>query len=205
MVHTLAGKYELARAELETVAAAWPTSENTREYLAACYAALGRTDEARKLTTFLTNLPFANLAAYRILYTGLFRNPSDLARYLSLLAEAGIPEWPLDYRGNEQARLRGEALADSRYWTWLAGDHRHRTQRNRHRSFCRSPKTSVSPIAAPSTFLTGLARIENDQLCLQFEASFRGHWQCGAVYADKSAGLDYALVLPDTLRYFSVK
>ena len=92
MVHTLAGKYELARAELETVAAAWPTSENTREYLAACYAALGRTGEARKLAAFLTNLPFANLAAYRNLYTGLFRNPSDLDRYLSLLAKAGIPE-----------------------------------------------------------------------------------------------------------------
>ena len=56
MVHTLAGKYEVARAELETVAAAWPASETRWEYLAACYAALGRTDEARKLDDLLDEL-----------------------------------------------------------------------------------------------------------------------------------------------------
>ena len=204
MVHTLTGKYEVARVELETVAAAWPASENTREYLAACYAALGRTDEARKLTTFLTNFPYANLSAYRTLYTGLFRNPSDLARYLSLLEEAGLPEWPLGYRGNEQARIRGEALtalAIGRGWQGISAIKR----TERAPFYLQVTKDLRVAYRGASTFLTGVARIENDQLCLQFEASFRGHWQCGAVYADKSAGLDYALVLPDTLRYFSVK
>lgn len=204
IVHTLAGKYDLARAELETVAAAWPTSENTHEYLAATYAALGRTDEARELAAFLTNLPFGNLAAIRILYTGFFRNPSDLARYLSLLAEAGIPEWPLGYRGNEQVRVRGEALtalAVGRGWQGVTAIRRN----EKAPFFLQVTKDYRVAYRGANTFLTGLARIENDQFCLQFEASFRGHWHCGAVYADKSAGLDYALVLPDTLRYFSVK
>ncbi|CAH2396698.1 adenylate/guanylate cyclase domain-containing protein [Mesorhizobium ventifaucium] len=204
IVHTLAGKYELARTELETVAAAFPASESTREYLAACYAALGQTGEAHKLSDFLTNYPFANLAAFRNLYTGLFRNPSDLARYLSLLAKAGIPEWPLDYRGNEQARIRGEALATltvGRGWQGITTFKRGETAP----FFLQVTKDFRAAYRGANTFLTGLARIENDQLCLQFEASFRGHWQCGAVYADKSAGLDYALVLPDTLRFFSVK
>jgi adenylate cyclase len=204
MVHTLAGKYELARAELEIVAAAWPASENTLEYLAACYAALGQTDEARKLTALLTNFPFANLAAYRNLYTGWFRNPTDLTRYLALLAKAGIPEWPLDYKGNEQARLRGEALADltvGRSWQGMVAVRRS----EKAPFFLQVTKDLRVAYRGANTLLTGVARIENDQLCLQFEASFRGHWQCGAVYADKSAGLDYALVLPETLRYFSVK
>ena len=204
MVHTLTGKYEQARTELETVAAAWPASENTREYLAACYAALGRTNEARKLATFLTDFPFANLAAYRNFYTGLFRNPSDLERYLTLLAEAGIPEWPLDYRGNEQARLRGEALTAltvGRGWQGITMFKRG----GRVPFFLQVTKDFRVAYRGTNTFSTGLARIENDQLCLQFEAIFRGHWQCGAVYADKSAGLDFALVLPDALRYFSVK
>ena len=204
MVHTLTGKYELARAELETVAAAWPASENTHEYLAATYAALGRTGEARKLAAFLTNLPFGNLAAIRNLYTGFFRNPADLARYLSLLAEADIPEWPLGYQGNEQARLRGEALTAltvGRGWQGIA------TYRPGQRIpfFLQVTKDFRVAYRSANTFLTGLARIENDQLCLQFEASFRGHWHCGAVYTDNSAGLDYALVLPDALRFFSVK
>ncbi|MEQ1956758.1 adenylate/guanylate cyclase domain-containing protein [Mesorhizobium yinganensis] len=203
-VHALAGKYELARAELETVVAAWPASENTHEYLAVTYAGLGRTDEARKHATFLQSLPYANLAAFRHLYAGWFRNPTDLANYLALLAEAGIPEWPRDYRVNEQARIRGEALAAltvGRGWRGIAV-----VQGNEKAPFfLQITKDLRVAYRGVSTFLTGVARIENDQLCLQFEASFRGHWQCGAVYADKSADLDYALVLPDTLRFFSVR
>jgi hypothetical protein len=134
----------------------------------------------------------------------LFRNPSDLDRYLSLLAKAGIPELPLDYRGNEQARLHAEALATlavGRSWQGITilgpGE--------QVPFFLQVTKNFRVAYRSANTFMTGLARIENDQLCLQFEAIFRGHWQCGPVYADKSAGLDYALVLPDTLRFFSVR
>jgi adenylate cyclase len=60
-----------------------------------------------------------------------------------------------------------------------------------------------------NTFLTGEARFENDQICMRFDSYYKGKWLCGDVFRDGAAttgaGQGYVYVLPDGLRYFSVK
>jgi hypothetical protein len=59
------------------------------------------------------------------------------------------------------------------------------------------------------TLLGGIVRLENDRLCVQFDGYFSNIWLCGAIYrtdlASSDAGVNYVYVLPDGLRYFSVK
>ncbi len=60
-----------------------------------------------------------------------------------------------------------------------------------------------------NTFLTGEARVENDQICMRFDGYYKGRWLCGNVFRDTAANTDagerYVCVLPDGLRYFSIK
>ncbi len=59
------------------------------------------------------------------------------------------------------------------------------------------------------SLMAGVIRLENDRLCMQFDGYLSNLWLCGAIYrtvADsRDAGVDYVHVLPDGLRYFSVK
>jgi len=63
-----------------------------------------------------------------------------------------------------------------------------------------------------TTFLTGEARLENDRICMRFVGYLKNQWVCGDVFRNNAANPGptvsdetFVYVLPDGLRYFSVK
>ena len=80
--------------------------------LAAAYARAGRLTDAQAAITNGLRLRagFDSMAAWRVSYAH-FRNTEDLALIMDALRQAGLPEWPFGFRGNERDRLKGEEIA----------------------------------------------------------------------------------------------
>jgi adenylate cyclase len=203
-----AQQYGRAIAEFGPVVPVWPDAETLHEYLSASYALNGDVERARREVKAWPQIPQYNLAQYRVAYADQYKLKADLERFLKGLAEAGVPPWPLGFEGNPQDRITGEslrALVLGKTWdgyTPLGGEKR-------------TPFTlqvdTKSRVAyrGASTFLTGESRVEGGQICMRFEGYYKGAWLCGEVFRDSAAttgaGDGYVYVLPDGLRYFSVK
>jgi adenylate cyclase len=201
-------QYNRAIETLESVTKAWPSAEGAHVYLAAAYAQVGRLEAAQREVAAIGNVPYANLANYRLLYD-YYKRDEDLQHFLDGLKAAGVPEWPFGFAGRPQDRVTGVALRELVLGrTWMG-------------------RTMVKPqVGMPfmqqvdsegrvayrgtSSFLTGTAQVEDDEVCMRFDGYFRDRWQCGYVYRNDAAATggakeDYIYVSPDGLRYFSPK
>jgi adenylate cyclase len=132
-----------------------------------------------------------------------------LNRHLEGLKAAGVPEWPFGYEGRSQDQVTGQALsALTAGHTWMGYAPIHMGE-NTPPFIMQTDKENRVVYRSAHTLLGGVARLENDQLCVQFDGYFSNLWLCGAVYrtdpASRDARVDYGYVLPDGLRYFSVK
>jgi adenylate cyclase len=206
-----ARQYDRAIAEMKAVSAVWSDARAAHEYLAAAYAHVGRLDLARSeagLIPDYTLPPKPSLALTRLWYEPYYKRAEDLNHHLEGLKAAGIPEWPFGFEGRAQDQVIGQelsALAIGRTWTGYSPVHIGENapfvaqfDRDNHVVY-RSTHTLVS----------GTTRLEKDRICVLFDGYLPNLWLCGTVYRNVAASnepsVDYVYVLPDGLRYFSVK
>ena len=85
------GRSDDALDEIERVVTAMPSNTNGHLIAAACYAESGRAEDARAAVDAARAIsPGIGLA--NIHYSTPYQRPEDMARYLDLLARAGLPE-----------------------------------------------------------------------------------------------------------------
>jgi adenylate cyclase len=139
-------------------------------------------------------------------YGDQYKLSTDLEHFLKGLAAAGMPKWPFNFEGKPEDRVSGDALKTlllGQTWDGYTplGD------KKQAPFILQIDARSRVAYRGINTFLTGEARLENDQICMRFEGYFKGEWLCGSVFrnANSGAGEGYVYVLPDGLRYFSVK
>lgn len=200
--------YDRAIAQLEPVVKAWPDAETPHEYLSASYALHGDAERARLEVKAMPLFSQNNVAQFRLTYEDQYKLRTDLEHFLKGLAAAGIPQWPFGFEGNPKDRVTGEslrALVLGKTWDGYTplGD------KKQAPFMLQVDAQSRVAYRGINTFLTGEARFENDQICMRFDSYFKGKWLCGDVFRDgaaaTSAGEGYVYVLPDGLRYFSIK
>ena len=203
-----ARQYDRAIEEMKAVSAMWPTANAPHEYLAAAYADLGKLDLARSEAGRIPDyiFPKPSLAFARLGYGAIYKRAEDLNRHLAALKAAGIPEWPLGFEGRPEDQVTGQALAAlavGHTWTGyvIHGENTPFIQQ--------IDEENRVAFQTAHSLMAGVIRLENDRLCMQFDGYLSNLWLCGAIYrtvADsRDAGVDYVHVLPDGLRYFSVK
>ena len=162
---------------LERARADAPLVDDTHALLAAAYARVGRIDEARAAAAEAGHLfPGINVAIYRITL-GYFRSSEDLAQILDAMQEAGVPEWPYGFRGDEQDSLSGaeiESLAFGR--TWLG------RLEGVGPALMQIGRDGKAAFRTSTTILTGVAFVDGDMLCERNEATSLGRPVCGPVY-----------------------
>ncbi|MBA1343710.1 adenylate/guanylate cyclase domain-containing protein [Rhizobium sp. WYCCWR 11146] len=169
--------------------------------LAMAYARAGRLDAAR--ATVAEGLRFLagrdSLAGWHI-SNAHFRNEQDLAFILDALREAGLPEWPFGFKGNEQERLHGDEIASAVMGKLLRG----KTEPSGSPALMQIERDGKAAFRSATQMITGTVFVNGDMLCEQSENAF-GRADCGPVYrpANSPAETSYAYVNSTKVFYFS--
>ena len=173
----LHGDYGRAIEVLERARTETPEALEPLALLAAAYHSAGRVNEARATAEEVYRLsPNISVALSRIGYAS-FRNTEDLERLLDAMREAGLPEWPFAFHGDERDRLNGEdiaRLALGRTWQGRTG-----VDEPALLQIGRDGKTAFR---TPTQIVTGTAFVDRDMLCEQSENVLWGRPRCGPVY-----------------------
>ncbi|MEE8289657.1 MAG: winged helix-turn-helix domain-containing protein [Nitrosomonadaceae bacterium] len=171
-------------------------------YLSAAHALLGRKEEAAKIiTNLLERFHNVSVEYYRVRYS-YFHRPKDLDRLLNGLSEAGLPNWPFDFRGSKSNRLNEQELRNIvEDKTWV-GNHSNGTE-----FFQQISGSGSLAYRSKNSIQTGTASIQGDKLCQQFDSTLNREL-CGYVYhnpdgSDKTKD-KYIVIMPDSLRHFSL-
>jgi adenylate cyclase len=204
-----ARQYDRAIEEMKVVGAIWPANSTPHEILAAAYAHLGKLDLARSEIGQIRDYEFPkpSLAVARLWYGPYYRRPEDLDRYLEGLKAAGLPEWPFGFEGRAQDQVTGQALkALIAGHTWTGYRPIHLGENTPF--ILQIDNENRVVYKGAHTLLSGIVRLDDDQLCMQFDGYLFNLWLCGAIYrtdpAAKDVDVKYVYVLPEGLRYFSV-
>ena len=121
-------------------------------------------------------VPVTSVETWRVLYAH-FRNDQDLERVLDAMRDAGLPEWPFGFRGEDHDRLTRadiSRLAFGRTWQGRTG-----AGEPALLQFSRDGKTAFR---TPKQIVTGTAFVDGDRLCEQSENVLLGRPRCGPVY-----------------------
>ncbi|MBB4576393.1 TolB-like protein/Flp pilus assembly protein TadD [Rhizobium lentis] len=168
--------------------------------LAMAYVRVGRIDEARATVAEAERLLGGRdcLASWR-LGNAHFRD-EDLAFILDALREAGLPEWPFGFQGNEQNRLKGAEIAATVIGKLLRG----KTEPSESPALMQVQIDGKAAFRSASQMMTEKISVKGDLLCEQSENAF-GRPDCGPVYrhpnpADETS---YAYVNSTKVFYFS--
>jgi adenylate cyclase len=162
---------------LERARAETPDAIEPHVLLAAAYLSAGRVKEARATAEEAHHLsPNISVELNRIGYAS-FRSAQDLERLLDAMRQAGLPEWPFAFHGDESDRLNGEdiaRLALGRTWQGRTG-----VGESALLQIGRDGKTAFR---TPTQIVTGTAFVDQDMLCEQSENVLWGRPRCGPVY-----------------------
>jgi adenylate cyclase len=204
-----ARQYDRAIEEMKVVSAIWPANSTPHEILAAAYAHIGMLDLARSEVGQIRDyeLPKPSLAITRLWYGPYYRRTEDLDHHLEGLKAAGIPEWPFGFEGRPQDQVTGQALrALIAGHTWTGYRPIHLGENTPF--ILQIDNENRVVYKGPHTLLSGIVRLDGDQLCMQFDGYLFNLWLCGSIYrtdpAAKEVDVKYVYVLPEGLRYFSV-
>ncbi len=169
--------------------------------LAMAYVRAGRLDDARATVTeglrFLAGRD--SLAGWRI-SNAHFRNEQDLTSIIDALREAGLPEWPFGFKGNEQDRLHGDEIASTVMGKLLRG----KTEPSGSPALMQIEPNGKAAFRSATQMITGTVFVNDDMLCEQSENAF-GRADCGPVYKPANAPdeTSYAYVNSTKVFYFS--
>jgi adenylate cyclase len=199
IVFYMAGDDQRAIPLIEAAIPHLPRAEPGREYLAAAYADSGNLKPAAQEAAKLLELfPESNLAYYGYLYDYWSQNDRD--RHLAALKAAGIPEWPFDYKVDENDRLTEADLRQLvNNQTWV-GKNKNGTQFMQY-----FDKSGTTAYRSSNTSITGEYEIQGNRLCEKFEGYFLDRLVCGDVYRnrDPSEGGAFVHVTPRSFQFFS--
>ncbi|NKL99638.1 tetratricopeptide repeat protein [Rhizobium leguminosarum bv. viciae] len=169
--------------------------------LAMAYVRAGRLDDARATVAEGIRLLAGrdSLADWR-LSNAHFRNEQDLAFILDALREAGLPEWPFGFKGNEHERLHGEEIASIVMGKLLRG----KTEPSGSPALMQIERDGKAAFRSTTQMVTGTVFVNGDMLCEQSENAF-GRADCGPIYrpANSPAETSYAYVNSTKVFYFS--
>jgi adenylate cyclase len=178
-------------------------SEQVWTFLLAAYGFQEQKKEADEALARLLNLyPNMNLEYIRA-RDNYFRRPEDLEHLIRGLAQAGLPEWPYDFRGVESDLLDAEELREVvENKTWV-GKHLNGVE------FFQQVSSSGSlAYRSENSFQTGRSKFEGNRLCLQFDDDILNNFTCGYVYRNPQGSAqthdEFIVVMPGTLRHFSL-
>jgi adenylate cyclase len=177
MAFSLHGDHTRAIDVLEHARVVAPGVEDIHALLAMAYARGGRLDDARSAAAEALRLtPSLNVGIYRTSYAH-FRSDQDLASVLDAMREAGLPEWPFGFRGDERDRLNGTEIGSLAFGrTWQG---RFEGTGPALMQIGRDGKTAIR---TSREILTGIAFVDGDMLCEQSVSIFFGRVYCGPIY-----------------------
>jgi len=168
--------------------------------LAAAYARAGRLNEARDVAAEARRTtPVISIELWRVQYAH-FRNGQDLEHLLEAMRDAGIPEWPFDFRADDRDRLSGADISHLAFGrTW---EGRTEAGESALLQFGRDGKTAFR---TPTQIVTGTAFVDRDMLCEQSENVLLGRPRCGPVYRRTHGAAEpaYTYVNAFTVFHFS--
>jgi adenylate cyclase len=200
MAFLLHGDYARAIETLERARAETRRPDGIYVMLAAAYARAGRLNEARDVAAEARRLvPVMSVELCRVLYAP-FRNGQDLELILGAMRDAGLPQWPFDFRGEEGDRLNAADISRLAFGrTWQG---RTETGEPALLQFSRDGKTAFR---TPTQIATGIAFVDREMLCQQSENVLLGRPRCGPVYrrAHDAGEPAYTYVNAFTLFHFS--
>ncbi|MDQ0562006.1 TolB-like protein/class 3 adenylate cyclase/Flp pilus assembly protein TadD [Rhizobium mesoamericanum] len=178
-------------------------SENNGDFvapLAMAYVRAGRIEDARATVKELSRLRSGRecLAGWRIANANL--RSEDLAFTLDALREAGLPEWPFGFHGDEQARLMGGEIAAIVMGKVLRG----MTEPSKSPAIMQVQMDGKAAFRSQTQMMTETVSVKGDLLCEQSENAF-GQASCGPVYrpAKTTEGATYTYVNSTKVFYFS--
>ncbi|MEY9102869.1 adenylate cyclase [Sinorhizobium fredii] len=196
----LHGDYARAIETLKRARAEAPRLIDIHALLAAAYARAGRLSEARDAAgEARRTAPVTSVETWRVLYAH-FRNGQDLERVLEAMRDAGLPEWPFDFRGEDRDRLSGadiSRLAFGRTWQGQTGAG--------EPALLQLGRDGKTAFRTPTQIATGTAFVDRDMLCEQSENVLLGRPRCGPVYrrTHDPGKPEYTYVNAFTLFHFS--
>ena len=200
LVYLLRGDTAKAIETLERTCADAPNA-GFQITLAAAYARAGRFADAKAAVTEglrVQRAAFDTLAAFRVSYAH-FRSPADLDLFLGALRQAGLPEWPFNFQGNEGDRLKGEEIAS------LVFDHTLQGQEEPGQpAMMHIDRNGNAAFRSVRRLITGTVYVDRNLLCERSENMFNRP-DCGPVYrrTDAANSLPYAYVNSSMVFYFA--
>ena len=177
LVYFFKGDYDRAIAALERARDEGPGVANILISLGAAYARAGRIAEARAAVAQGIQFPpnYDSVAAINVNWRH-FREAKDLAFLVKTLREAGLPEWPFAFSGDERDRLKGDEIARLVLGHTLQG----RIEPGLPAMMQIDQKGNAA-FRSTRQFITETVFVDDDQLCEKSENIF-GRPDCGPVY-----------------------
>ena len=186
---------------LEEARNALPNAEAAREFLTAAYSfERDWVSDAEERKRLLALFPESNLAYYSYLYD--YWREEDLQHHLAGLRDAGIPDWPFGFVGDEGNQVGGDTLRDLvNDKTWV-GKHKNGT------AFVQFfDKAGNTAYRSANTNITGTVELQGNELCEKYAGYFLDRMVCGRVYRnpdERRSGARFVHVTPQALKFFSL-
>jgi TolB-like protein/Tfp pilus assembly protein PilF len=206
LVFLLRGNTAKAIETLERARDDAPAAGGFQIMLAAAYVRAGRLEDARaaiadglRLTGGLEyRARFRSLASWRMNYAHL-RNAQDLALIVDALQQAGLPEWPFGFTGDENDQLRGPEIASLVLGHTLQGH----LEPGRQPAILQIGQNGTAGFRSMTRMFTETVYITRDLLCEQSENMF-GRPDCGPVYRRRDSGSEgYSYVNSSKVFHFA--
>ncbi|MBP2235270.1 TolB-like protein/class 3 adenylate cyclase/Flp pilus assembly protein TadD [Sinorhizobium kostiense] len=170
--------------------------------LAMAYVRAGRIDDARAAVAEGVRLLEGreSLAGWRLSFAH-FRNEQDLRSILDALRDAGMPEWPFGFRGDERDRLDGDEIASAVMGKLLKG----MTEPSGSPALMQIGRDGKAVFRSATQMTVETVVVRGDTLCEQGRDIFFGRADCGPVYrrAGSADETSYAYVNSSKVFYFS--
>ena len=165
LVFFLDGNADEAIKILEKSRAEAPNAVETYSLLAAAYAQGNRLDEARQAAIeYIRSNPTTNTEYQRLSYS-YFRNDQDREMLIAALTKAGFPQWPYDFRGDEQNRLSSKEIMQLMFGHTLQGK-----LYSGYPAIMQISKEGKMFFRSTALMVTGKALISDGEFCQQSES-----------------------------------
>ncbi|MER9407310.1 tetratricopeptide repeat protein [Mesorhizobium caraganae] len=203
LVFLIQGSNEKAIEALERTRNDAPSVGDFTVTLGAAYARAGRLQDARAAVAeglgAMSTPGFDSLSAYRV-NGAQYRNPQDLALIIDALQQAGLPEWPFGFTGDERNRLKGEEIASLVLGHTLQGQ----LEPGLQQAFLQIGSDGKAAFRSTTRLVTETVRVDGDLLCELSENMF-GRPDCGPVYKRRDdGGGGYSFVNSSKVFHFAV-
>jgi len=177
-----------------------PGAGDFRISLAAAYSRAGRSAEAKAAITEGLDFGAAadSLSAWRLSYAH-FRRPEDLALIVETLRDAGLPDWPTGFVGQERDELKGPEIRSLVLGHTLQGE----LEPDGQPALMQISQNGNAGFRSRTRLLTGKVFVDGNLLCELSENMF-GRPDCGPVYKRRDADNGYTYVNSSKVFHFAV-